>query len=121
MTNTKKMTKKDYFNQLKTNYPLTKDEIDFINHEIELLDKKNSAERKPTPTQKANETIKDAILAFMKPNHLYTITDFIKGVPDCAELTNQKVSAIVRQMIGKNVERVEEKRKAYFKLIKIEG
>ena len=117
MANTKKMTKKDYFNQLKAKYPLTQDEIKFVDNEIKLLDKKNSAERKPTPNQKANETIKDAILTFMKPNHLYTITDFIKGVPDCAELTNQKVSAIVRQMIGKNVERVEEKRKAYFRIL----
>ena len=115
MANTKKMTKKDYFNQLKEKYALTKDEIDFINHEIELLEKKNSGEKKPTAQQKANETLKDAILKGMKESVQYTITAIIKTVPECAELTNQKVSAVVRQMVEKgSLIRTEEKGKAYF-------
>ena len=49
---------------------------------------------------------------------LYTITDLMKKVPECAELSNQRVSALVRQLIdaGK-VERIEEKRKAYFRKV----
>ena len=116
MANTKKMTKKDYFEQIKKNYSLTTDEIAFIDHEIELLEKKNSADKKPTAQQVANEGIKAAIVAGMEPNRLYTITELIKEIPACAEMTNQRVSAIVRQMIGSEVERVEEKRKAYFRL-----
>ena len=115
MANTKKMTKKDYFNQLKTNYPLTQDEIKFVDNEIKLLDKKNSGERKPTAQQKANETLKDAILKGIKENVQYTITAIIKTVPECAELTNQKVSAVVRQMVEKgSLVRAEDKGKAYF-------
>ena len=115
MANTKKMTKKDYFNQLKKNYPLTEDEVNFINHEIELLDKKNTSEKKPTAQQKANETLKEAILKNIKSNVQYTITAIIKTVPECAELTNQKVSAVVRQMVEKgSLIRTEEKGKAYF-------
>ena len=115
MANTKKMTKRDYFNQFKEKYPLTQDEIDFINHEIELLDKKNSGERKPSPQQKANETLKEAIFKGMKENVQYTITAIIKNIPECAELTNQKVSAVVRQMVEKgSLIRTEEKGKAYF-------
>jgi predicted transcriptional regulator len=54
----------------------------------------------------------------MESGKLYTITDIIKSVPECAELTNQRVSALVRQLIAEGkVERVEEKRKAYFKKI----
>ena len=116
MANTKKMTKKDYFEQIKKNYSLTTDEIAFIDHEIELLEKKNSADKKPTAQQVANEGIKAAIVAGMEPNRLYTITELIKEIPACAEMTNQRVSAIVRQMIGSEIERVEEKRKAYFRL-----
>ena len=116
MANTKKMTKKDYFEQIKKNYSLTTDEIAFIDHEIELLEKKNSADKKPNAQQVANEGIKAAIVAGMEPNRLYTITELIKEIPACAEMTNQRVSAIVRQMIGSEVERVEEKRKAYFRL-----
>ena len=115
MANTKKMTKRDYFNQLKEKYPLTQDEIKFVDNEIQLLDKKNSGERKPTAQQKANETLKDAILKGIKENVQYTITAIIKTVPECTELTNQKVSAVVRQMVEKgSLIRTEEKGKAYF-------
>ena len=115
MANTKKMTKRDYFNQLKEKYPLTQDEINFVDNEIKLLDKKNSGERKPTAQQKANETLKEAILKGMKEKTQYTITAIIKTVPECAELTNQKVSAVVRQMVEKgSLIRTEDKGKAYF-------
>ena len=114
MANTKKMTKKDYFEQIKKNYALTSDEIKFIDHEIELLDKKNSAEKKPTAQQVANKSTAEAILSYMEDGKMYTITDLIKSVPECADMTNQRVSAIVRQMIDVSVRRVEDKRKAYF-------
>ena len=50
-----------------------------------------------------------------EPNRLFTITEIIKEVPACADLTNQRVSAIVRSLIGTSVERIEEKRKAFFR------
>jgi hypothetical protein len=53
----------------------------------------------------------------MESGKLYTITDLIKSIPECAELTNQRVSALVRQLIPNEIERVEEKRKAYFKKV----
>ncbi len=115
MTN-KKMTKADYFRQIMENYALTEDEKKFVEHELELLAKKNSAEKKPTAQQVANEGIKQAILDTLEPKKLYTITDIIKTVPECAEMTNQRVSAIVRSMLDISIDRVEEKRKAYFRL-----
>lgn len=118
MTNTKKMTKADYFKQIMANYALTEDEKNFCEHELELLAKKNSAEKKPTAVQVANEGIKDSIYEGMENGKLYTITDLIKGVEACADLTNQRVSALVRQMIADGkVERIEEKRKAYFRKV----
>ena len=119
MANTKKMTKKDYFNALlgMNEVKANQEMVDFINHELELLAKKNSAEKKPTAQQVANEGIKQAIVAGMEPNRLYTITEIIKEIPECADLTNQRVSAIIRGMIGDTIERVEEKRKAYFRLV----
>ena len=77
--------------------------------------KKNSAERKPTATQKANEGYKEAILEFMEVGKKYTITDLMKEVVELADLSNQRVSALVRQLKEEElVERTEEKRKAYF-------
>lgn len=122
MTTTKKMTKKDYFNILRKSYPATaenyKDVIAFIDHEIELLERKNSAEKKPTATQKANTELKAAIVESMVRNRNYTITEMIKEFPALSELTNQKVSAMVRQLVEANlIEKIEDKRKSYFRLV----
>jgi hypothetical protein len=110
------MTKRDYFNAILSKYPLTADEKAFVEHELELLEKKNSSEKKPTAQQTANEGIKTAILEGMKPNRLYTITEIQKEIPECAELSNQRVSALIRQMVGNEIVRTEDKRKAYFSL-----
>ena len=115
----KKMTKMQKFEMLskldavKSNPVLS----EFVAHEMELLSKKNSAEKKPTAQQTANAGIQTAILENMEVNRLYTITDIIKSVPECADLTNQRVSALVRQLVdaGKVI-RTEDKRKAYFSL-----
>ena len=112
---TKKMTKREMFEQIKANYKLTVDEVKFIDQELELLAKMNSAEKKPTAVQVANEGLKSAILKFMVVGERYTITDLMKSVPELADLSNQRVSALVRQLKDADlVERVEEKRKAYF-------
>ena len=116
---TKKITKAQKFEMLKAIPAVAENEIlvEFIDHELELLAKKNSADKKPTAQQTANEAIKTAILNGMEKGRKYTITDLIKTIPECAELTNQRVSSLVRQMIPTSIERVEEKRKAYFVLV----
>lgn len=122
-TSTKKMTKRDYFNTLLSlnEVKANEDLVNFINHELDLLSKKNASEKKLTPTQKENLTIQDAILNHMKPDVLYTVTDLLKNVPECAGMSNQRVSAIVRIMReDRKIERIEEKRKAYFRKIMIE-
>ena len=120
MTTNKKMTKRDYFNSLLniTDVKNNPELVDFINHELELLAKKNSAEKKPTAQQTANDGIREAILEGMEPNTLYTITDLIKSIPAIADFTNQRVSALVRQLKEeKKIERIEDKRKAYFRKV----
>ena len=78
-------------------------------------DKKNSAERKPTATQTENVGYKTAILEGMEDGKAYTIGDLIKAIPEIADLTNQRVSALVRQLKDEGlVTREEIKRKAYF-------
>ena len=114
----RKPTKRQMFEGLLALPNLTEEQKNFIRHELELLVKKNSAEKKPTAQQTANEVIKSAIVNGMEPNRLYSITEIIKEIPECADMTNQRVSALVRQLVdaGK-VKRTEDKRKAYFSLI----
>ena len=117
MATTKKMTKRDYFNAILSKYPLTDAEKAFVEHELELLEKKNSAEKKPTAQQVANDAVKTAIAEGMTPNRLYTVTEIQKEIGACAEMSNQRVSALLRQMKDDGiVVRTEDKRKAYFSL-----
>ena len=94
---------------------------DEVKEKVEAMkasfEKKSSTDRKPTPTQTENAGFKAEILAVLADGNKRTITDLMKAVPSLAELSNQRVSAIVRQLtlIGE-VQRVEDKRKAYFKL-----
>ena len=87
-----------------------------MEHELELLAKKNSTDRKPTAQQTANEAIKSAILEGMTSGRFYTVTEIQKEIPECNELSNQRVSALLRQMVGNEIVRTEDKRKAYFSL-----
>ena len=122
MTNTNKLTKAKAWTIVKSiveqsGHEQTAELVAKIDNELELLAKKNSAEKKPTAQQTANEGIKSAIVDGMESGKAYTITDIIKSVPECAELTNQRVSALMRQLVeAKVVIRTEDKRKAYFTL-----
>ena len=81
------------------------------------FEKKASADRKPTPTQTENAGFKAEILAVLADGEQRTITDLMKAVPSLSDLSNQRVSAIVRQMtLSGEVVRIEDKRKAYFKI-----
>ena len=119
-TTTKKPTKREMFEQIKSKYPLTPAEVAFIDHEIELLTKKNSTDKKPTAKQEANATIKSAIQTVMEahPNQLFTVSELMKKVPNLPEdMTNQRMSALIRQMVEAGlVKRTEVQRKAYFSL-----
>ena len=115
----KKMTKKDYFTAIMEKYPLSADEKAFVEHELELLAKKNASEKKPSKTQQANSALQEEMLEQMEENRLYSITEMIKELPACADLTNQKVSALVRSLIPDRIERIEDKRKAFFRKVSV--
>ena len=132
MTTTKKLTKKDKFNALATMLNsidptnvvadgLTASDLaEFIAHEIDLLNNRNNGDRKPTAKQTENEVIKQEILDGMTENRLYTITEMMKEIPACGELTNQKISALLKQMVEAEnpaVKKIVDKRKTYFQLV----
>ena len=136
-TTTKKITKKEQFTSISAilsvaleNELISDEQFEtldnFITHEIELLEKKASADRKPTAKQTENDSLREAILDCMEESKGYTISDMIKNFPCCAGLSQSKVSAVMRPILTVNakgevnpdgiVERYEEKGKAYFKL-----
>ena len=119
-TSAQKLTKRDHFNTLLTIPAVSENPVlvDFINHELELLSKKNSTDKKPTATQQANNVLKEAIIDLLVDGNPYTVSQIIKEVPECAGLSNQKVSALMVQLVNEGqVEKVIEKRVSYFKLV----
>ena len=120
MANEKKLTKREKFEMLKGIADVKANPIlaEFIDHELELLAKKNSTDKKPTAVQIANEGIKDVIYSTLSENGgKMTITELMKANEELGELSNQRISALIRQLVADGkVERTEEKRKAYFKV-----
>ena len=115
----KKMTKKEKFEMLKAIPAVQENEmlVEFIEHEMELLARKGAGgEKKMTATQKVNEGIKTTILESMEPGKLYSISDMIKQFDCCIDMSNQRVNALVRQMMPEKIDRILVKRRAYFAL-----
>ena len=122
-TTVKKLTKRDRYaqllalNEVKANPDL----VAFIEHEVELLARKNTVngEKALTPNQVQNENFKVIIAEYMAsaPDRLFTVTELNKEVDVLNDLSNQRISAILRQMVdaGK-VEKVVDKRKSYFRM-----
>ena len=116
MANSTKKTQRDFYNEILNGYALTDEQKEFIKSRIAQLDKKaTSGKGKETATQKANAELKDKILAEMEYGKSYTISDMLKAFECCADLSNQKVSAVCNQMVKDNLMiKVEDKRKSYF-------
>ena len=119
--NEKKMTKVEKFALLRAIPAVAENPLltEFIDHEVELLQKKNSGEHKPTKAQTANVALQNAIFTQMEDNRLYTITELTKEISELAELSNQKVSALLRALRTEHkVERIEEKGKPFYTVIR---
>ena len=93
--------------------------VAFFDKRLAQLDKKNSAERKPTAKQMENANFKADILAWMEPDEKYLSADVAKGVPSIidAGVSAQRVSAMLTQLVNDGaIVRTEDKRKNYYSL-----
>lgn len=113
---TKKITKRERYAQLLAIVSDNPELVEFINHEIELLDrKKSSGERKPSAVQIANEEYKKDILAFMNENQMYLISELIKEVDSLEGFSNQKVASLMNALVKEGrMTKQEVKRKVYY-------
>lgn len=105
-----KITKKEMFTMIKAQVKDNAEMVAFIDHEIELLDKKAS-NKKATKTQEANVGIKSTILAVLEGGKSMTVTEMQGASAELGELSNQKVSALVRQLVeaGEIVKTIDKK------------
>ena len=119
-----KITKRERFEEMRKIFEEMDrtDLIEFVDHELELLDKKASS-KTMTATQKENEKIMATILTELATiGTPITITDLLAKSSNLP-YTNQKVSALMKKMVrteenpAGQVARVVDKKKAYFSLI----
>lgn len=74
---------------------------DFINHEIELLVKKSSTERKPTKVQLENENFKTAILNYLvEMSTARCIKELQAEIPEISGLSNQRVTHLMTALVN---------------------
>lgn len=88
--------------------------IELIDHEIELLTKKNTP-GKPTKVQQENAKLTESVYEGMEQDKPYTVTEIIKSVPAVAGMNISKVRPLLTPLMeaGK-VKREEVKGKAIF-------
>ena len=111
------MTKREMFVLIATTNTDNTEIVEFCNHEIELIDKRSST-KSPTKTQKENEvlmdTIEEALRAIAEKT---TVTNLITATESLSNLSNQKVSAMLRKMVeAGRVVKTTEGKKTYFSL-----
>ena len=113
----KRVFKKDYLGELRVlaEEAGRTDLVEFCDKEIGKLANRKVAQ---TKNQKDNEVIKEVMLEILAGlDEAVTVTDFIKADERMAEYSNQKVSALMKQLVdaGKVVKTVE-KKKSYFEV-----
>ena len=113
-----KMTNKKALEYVMDNFEdMPADVASKIEAMIASLNKKSSAIRKPTATQIENEALKITILEVLNDSGM-TASEVIKSHADFDGMSNQKMSALLKQLIesGK-VEKFKDKKSTLFKLV----
>ena len=110
-------TNKEFFAEVIALAQGNEELVAWAEKQIKALEDK-AANRKPTKTQKENEGVKDEIVnvlaAFGKPA---TVTEVLAKGNFPADTSNQKITALLRQLIadGKVVKTVD-KKKSFFEV-----
>lgn len=90
--------------------------VAYLENELALLNKK-AQNKKATKTQEQNVSIKATILEVLAIIGSGTVTDIQNGNEELSALSNQKVSALVRQLVESGeVVKTTDKKKSIFSL-----
>ena len=118
MANTTKMTKRQVIEAMLNEEAISANEVyvEYLKHELELLDNRNKSRSKAkTAKDEANAELKELILAVLDVEVGKTITEVIKSDDTLNELSNQKVTALMKSLVNDGaVERHDDKKKATF-------
>ena len=113
----KKMTKAQMFTMIKEVPAVAENDemVVFIDHELELLAKK-SASKKPSKKNEENEVLKNKIVEVLGTfENGATVSEILATGGDFTGMSNQKISALVRQLVlDGTVVKTTDKKKSIF-------
>jgi len=94
------MTKREMFTAIRAIVADNAEMVAFIDHEIELLDKKKTSAKKPTKTQIENEGFKADIIAYLtEADSPKTIKELQAEVDSLVGLTNQRITHLLTDLV----------------------
>ena len=113
-----KMTQKDFFNEIIALAEANgrDDIVEFAEGRIEALNKK-TANRKASATSEENVRLMGIVVDELAKVDKATVSELMKANPELGELSNQKVSSLLKTLKESDkVVKTMDKKKAYFSL-----
>ena len=94
------MTKKETFAEIRNIVANNEEMVAFIDHEIELLERKSNSPKKPTKTQIENDGFKAEIVAYLtEVDAPKTIKELQAEIPSIGGLTNQRITHMLTDLV----------------------
>jgi len=92
-------TKREMFTAIRAIVADNEEMVAFIDHEIELLNRKSASPKKPTKTQIENEGYKADIIAYLtSADAPKTIKEMQADISSLAGLTNQRITHMLTDL-----------------------
>jgi DNA-binding transcriptional ArsR family regulator len=114
----KKITKVQMFGMIREAVADNADMVAFIDHEIELLQKKSN---KPKKVKEEDIALRNEVLATLSSFEEVTVSQLQKKSDALSELSNQKVSSILKKLTDEGlVDKTVKKKISYFSLVTAE-
>ena len=94
------MTKREMFTAIRAIVADNEEMVAFLDHEIELLDRKASSIRKPTKVQIENTAYKATIVEYLTvTDRPMSIKEMQAEIADLAGLTNQRITHLLTDLV----------------------
>jgi len=94
------MTKREMFAEIRNAVIDNAEMVAFIDHEIELLNRKSASPKKPTKTQMENDSFKAVIVDYLtEVDAPKTIKELQAEIAELGGLTNQRITHMLTDLV----------------------
>lgn len=94
------MTKREMFVEIRKAVASNEEMVAFIDHEIELLNRKSTTPKKPTQTQVENDAYKATIVEYLTAADApKTIKEMQAEIAEISGLTNQRITHMLTDLV----------------------